>query len=152
MAKTVSARVTLRSEMTFDATASSDHSVVLDSAQSVGGQNRGFRPMEMLLVGLGGCTGMDVISLLRKMRQQVISYEVTVEGVQAKEHPRVYTDITVEHAVRGKALDEESVRKAVSLSATRYCPASAMLSKVANITHKYRMIDADSGTEQTGTL
>lgn len=152
MAKTTEARVTLRDEMTFDATATSDHTVVLDAAQAVGGQNRGFRPMEMLLIGLGGCTGMDTISLLRKMRQEVMSYEVRLEGVQAEEHPRVYTEISVEHVVRGKGLQEEMVRKAVDLSANRYCPAGGMLGKVAKLTHLYRIIDEDSGAEQTGKL
>jgi putative redox protein len=152
MAKSNGAKVTLRGEMTFDATATSEHTVVLDAAQSVGGHNRGFRPMEMLLMGLGGCTGMDTISLLRKMRQEVTGYEVRLEGTQAQEHPKVYTDISVEHVVRGKGIQEEMVRKSIDLSAHRYCPAGAMLGEVANITYSYRIIDEDSGAEQTGTL
>jgi putative redox protein len=152
LAKTIEARVTLRDEMTFDATATSDHTVVLDASQAVGGHDRGFRPMEMILMGLGGCTGMDTISLLRKMRQEVTGYEVRLEGVRAEEHPKVYTEITVEHVVRGRGLQEEMVRKAIDLSANRYCPAGAMLGKVAALTHTYRMIDEDSGAEQTGAL
>ncbi len=144
-----SAIVTLRDGMAFEAVSGSGHSVTLDAAEAVGGGNRGFRPMEMLLVGLGGCTGMDVISLLRKMRQEVTSYQVRVEGTQAQEHPRVYTDITVEHVVRGRGLSAEMVRKAVDLSATRYCPASAMLSKAARVTHRYRLIDEETGREET---
>ena len=152
MSQTVSATVTLKEGMAFEATATSGHRVMLDAAERVGGRDRGFRPIEMLLIGLGGCTGMDVISLLRKMRQDVTEYRVEVRGEQAEEHPRVYTEITVEHVIRGRALSEESIRRAVELSATRYCPASAMLGKAAHITHRYRMIDDESGAERTGSL
>ncbi len=152
MAKTLSATVTLRNGMAFDAIATSGHTVALDAEESVGGANQGFRPMEMLLVGLGGCTSMDVISILRKMHQDVINYQVKVQGNRAEEHPKIYTDITVEHIVKGKGVSVESVRRAVELSATRYCPASAMLGKAAHITHKYRVVDIENGTEQVGTL
>lgn len=152
MAKTLSATVTLRGGMTFDALGTSGHTVALDSDELVGGANQGFRPMEMLLVGLGGCTGMDVISILRKMHQEVTSYQVKVQGNRAEEHPKVYTEITVEHVVKGKGPSVDAVKRAVELSATRYCPASAMLSKAVRITHKYRVIDVESDAEQTGTL
>lgn len=108
--------------------------------------------MEMLLVGLGGCTGMDVISILRKMRQEVTHYEVRLEGTRAEEHPKIYTDITVEHVLKGRKLQEELVRKAVDLSANRYCPASAMLGKAAKIRHTYRIIDERTGIEESGAL
>jgi len=152
MAKSLSATVTLKGGMAFDATATSGHSVTLDADEAVGGHNQGFRPMEMLLVGLGGCTAMDVISLLRKMHQEVTEYQVKVLGSRAEEHPKVYTEITVEHVVRGKKLSPDMVRRAVELSATRYCPASAMLSKAARVVHSFRLIDEEVGTEQTGTL
>jgi putative redox protein len=152
MAKTLSATVTLKDGMAFDAIATSGHKVVLDSDESVGGTNEGFRPMEMLLVGLGGCTGMDVISILRKMHQEVTGYQVKVQGNRAEEHPKVYTEITVEHVVKGKRLSADSVRRAVELSATRYCPASAMLGKSAHILHKYRIVDVETDTEQVGSL
>ena len=152
MANAVSASVKLMDAMAFKATATSGHTVVLDSAEEVGGRNQGFRPMELILMGLGGCTGMDVISILRKMQQQVTGYEVRLNGDRSGEHPKIYTDITVEHVVTGKGLTEASVRRAVELSATKYCPASAMLSKAARVTHAYRMVDADTGAETTGTL
>jgi len=152
MAKGLSATVTLRDGMAFEAIATSGHKVLLDSDESVGGTNAGFRPMEMLLVGLGGCTGMDVISILRKMRQDVTSYQVKVQGSRAEEHPKIYTEITVEHIVKGRGISTESVRRAVELSATRYCPASAMLGKAARIHHAYRVVDVESDREESGSL
>ncbi|MBX6770496.1 MAG: OsmC family protein [Chloroflexi bacterium] len=138
--------------MSFEATAGSGHQLVLDAAEDVGGQNRGPRPLELMLLALGGCTGMDVISILRKMRQEVTAYEVRLQGSRAETHPRVFTAITVEHVVRGHAVSPEAVRRAVELSATRYCPASAMLGKVARITEAYRVIDETTGAEATGRL
>ncbi len=152
MANKLSATVSLKKGMAFEATATSGHNVTLAASEEVGGHNEGFRPMEMILVGLGGCTSMDVISILRKMRQEVTEYRVQVEGNRAEEHPKVYTDIVIEHVVKGRGLAADQVRKAVDLSANRYCPASAMLGKAARLTHRYRLIDEDSGAEQTGEL
>ena len=95
--------------------------------------------MELLLVGLGGCTGMDVIALLRKMRQDVTDYRVEVEGERREEHPQIYTRIRVVHVVRGRDLDPKAVARAVELSETRYCPASAMLAASARLTHEFRL-------------
>ncbi|HEX2222269.1 MAG TPA: OsmC family protein [Candidatus Limnocylindria bacterium] len=95
-------------------------------------------PKEMLLVALAGCTAMDVISILRKKRQGTLRYEVTVSGDSADEHPRVYTHIRVEHRVGG-AVEPEALRRAVELSATRYCPVSAMLAGSVRIEHRYRL-------------
>src|SRR5512133_1032876 len=152
MTTIVNATVTLRDGMAFEATSTSGHKMMLDSSEDVGGQNLGFRPMELLAMGLGGCTGMDVISILRKMQQQVSEYEVRVEGVRSDAHPKVYTDMVVEHVVKGKSLVESNVRRAVELSATKYCPASAMLGKAARVTHYYRIIDEETGEEITGSL
>ena len=132
----------LETGMRFTATADSGHSVTLDAAEHAGGQNAGFRPMEMLLVGLAGCTGMDVISILRKKRQQVTGYEVHVEGVRAEENPMVFVDITVEHVVTGHHIQPEAVKRAIELSEGRYCGAGAMLGKVAHLTHVYRIVEA----------
>ena len=138
--------------MAFESVAGSGHRVLMDTDRSVGGSDLGFRPMELLLVALTGCTGMDVISILRKMQQQVDDYQVKAEGNRAEEHPKVYTDIAVEHVVKGKKLDPERIRRAVELSATRYCPTSAMLSNAVRITHKFRVIDTETGAEVTGSL
>ncbi len=102
MAEEMTAQVTLEEGMRFTAESGSGHRVTLDADEHGGGENLGFRPMELLLVGLAGCTGMDVISILRKKRQQVTGYEVQVWGVRAEEHPMVFVEITVEHVVTGR--------------------------------------------------
>jgi putative redox protein len=98
-------------------------------------------PKETLLMALAGCTSMDVASILRKKRQSPETYEIAVEGDAADEHPRVFTAIRVEHRVRGE-IDPEALRRSIELSATRYCPVSAMLSAVATMEHWYRLTDA----------
>src|SRR6266536_3992143 len=142
MAEQMTATVKLETGMRFDAKASSGHHVTLDAAEHGGGQNAGFRPMELLLVGLGGCTGMDVISILRKKRQQVTGYEVHVQGVRAEDHPMVFVVINVEHVVTGHHIQPEAVTRAIALSEERYCGAGAMLGKVAHLTHTYRIVEA----------
>jgi putative redox protein len=146
------ASVELVGDMTFRANTASGHTVVLDSSPDVGGTGSGATPMELLMASLGGCTGMDVISILRKMRQNVTSYEVRVSGERATEHPKIFTAIEVEHVVRGQTLKPELVKRAVELSATQYCPAAAMLGHAAHISHSYRIIDEQTGQEQVATL
>jgi putative redox protein len=138
--------MTVRSALTagshFLAMAGSGHSVMLDAAREHGGQNAGFRPMELLLVGLAGCTGMDVISILRKKRQDVTDYEVRVRGERAEDHPMVFTQITVEHIVTGHHIDPAAVARAVELSETKYCGAGAMLRKTAALKHTFSVREA----------
>ena len=119
MSSTHRVSVDLLGNVAFRAITETGHEVVMDAAPEVGGSDTGPRPMELLLVGVGGCTGMDVISMLRKMRQDVTDYEIQVSGERAAEHPKIYTTIRLEHIVRGRALNAESVRRAVELSATR---------------------------------
>ena len=142
MAEIMTAQATLETGMRFDAASGSGHHVTLDAAKHGGGQNAGFRPMELLLVGLAGCTGMDVTSILRKKRQQVTGYEVDVTGVRAEDHPMVFVEITVEHIVTGHRIQHEAVARAIELSEERYCGAGAMLGKVARLTHTYRIVEA----------
>jgi putative redox protein len=144
--------VELLSNMAFRAVTDTGHQLVMDAALEVGGTDTGPRPIELLLVGLGGCTGMDVISMLRKMRQAVTHYEIQVSGERAADHPKIYTTIRVEHVVRGRNVDLESVKRAVELSATRYCSAAAMLGRAARIDETYRVIDEETGREQAGPL
>ena len=146
MAEQMTAKVKLETGMHFDAEAGSGHHVTLDAAEHGGGQNAGFRPMEMLLVGLGGCTGMDVISILRKKRQQVTGYEVHVSGIRAEDHPMVFVEITVEHIVTGHGVQPEAVERAIQLSKERYCGAGAMLGKVAHLTHTFRIVEAEEAS------
>jgi putative redox protein len=138
------ATVSLQSGMQFEGTAGSGHSLRLDANSAHGGQGGGFSPMELLLLGLGGCTGMDVIALLRKMRQDVTDYRVEVEGERREQHPQVYTRIRVVHVVRGRNLDPKAVARAVELSETRYCPASAMLAASADLHHTFRLEQAEA--------
>ncbi len=141
MAEVMTARAVLEAAMRFDAESGSGHHVILDAAEHGGGENLGFRPMELLLVGLAGCTGMDVISILRKKRQDVTGYEVQVRGTRAEDQPMVFVEITVEHIVTGRRIQPEAVARAISLSEERYCGAGAMLGKVAHLTHIYRIIE-----------
>lgn len=121
------------------------HLVSMDSDEPEGvGQAAG--PKEVLLAALAGCTSMDVASILRKKRQAAASYELVVSGEAAAEHPRVFTSIRVEHRVEGD-VSAEALHRAIELSATRYCPVSAMLSAVATIDHRYRLTGSD-GTRQ----
>ena len=142
MAEQMTATAGLETGMRFDAEAGSGHHVTLDAAEHGGGQNTGFRPMELLLVGLDGCTGMDVISILRKKRQQVTGYAVHVSGIRAEENPMVFVEITVEHIITGYHIQSEAVARAIQLSEERYCGAGAMLGKVAHLTHTFRIVEA----------
>jgi len=142
MAETMTVQSKLATGMRFEVEAGSGHHVTLDAAEHDGGHNEGFRPMELLLVGLAGCTGMDVISILRKKRQDVTAYEVHITGVRAEEHPMVFVEITVEHIVTGHHIQPEAVARAIELSEGRYCGAGAMLGKVAHLTHSYRIVEA----------
>ncbi|MDP8924049.1 MAG: OsmC family protein [Chloroflexota bacterium] len=121
----------------FDAHTRSGHVVPLDATPELGGREHGPRPMELLLVGLAGCTGMDVLAILRKMRQQVTGYEVRVRDRRAEERPRRFVEVVVEHVVRGPSLDEATVARAVRLSAEKYCPASAALAAGCPVRHTH---------------
>jgi putative redox protein len=142
MAQEMFAQARLDRGMQFEAEAGSGHSVQLDASEPDGGHNTGFRPMELLLVGLAGCTAMDVISILRKKRQDVTAYEVQVHALRAENHPMIYTQITVRHIVTGHHIDSTAVARAIELSETRYCGAGAMLGKAARIVHVYRVHEA----------
>jgi len=153
MALTLEGRVEFVDGMTFRGVSGSGHTLLMDSGAAVGGRGEGPLPMEAVLLAFGGCTGMDVISILRKMRQDVTAYEVRLVGDRTEQQPTVFTDITVEHVVRGRNLNADNVRRAVELSVVRYCPVSAMLSKGGvQITERYRVIDEATGQEQTAVL
>lgn len=129
----------------FTARSGSGHEVTMDTAVDDGGENAGPSPMELPLMALLGCTGMDVIPVLRKMRQDVTDYTSSAHGVRAESHPKVFVAIEVEHIVTGNGLATDSVRRAVELSATRYCSVGGMLKLSATITHKIIVVDAKSG-------
>lgn len=125
--------------MSFVGESDSGHSVVMDSAPDFGGRDLGVRPMEMLLLGLGGCTAIDVVSILQKSRQDLVDCEVEIEAERAAEIPKVFTKIHVHFIVSGNDLDPKKVANAVSLSADKYCSASRMLEKAAEITHDFEI-------------
>lgn len=121
-------------KMSFDATVN-DHKIVLDAMEAVGGEDKGPRPKPLLLVSLGGCTGMDVVSMLKKMRVEFDYFNVEVEGELTEEHPKYYHTITINYIFKGKDLPMEKLEKAVNLSQDRYCGVTAMLEKAATIKH-----------------
>ena len=136
-----SATIRLTGGMQFVASADSGHAVVMDADADSGGNNTGSRPMELLLMGIGGCSGMDIISILRKKKQEVKGLEARVNGTVADEYPHRYTEITIEYIVRGKELSEEAVRRAVQLSMDKYCSVKATLEGSAKITFSYQIIE-----------
>jgi len=152
MGEQMTATVHLEADMRFGAESGSGHHLTLDAAEQHGGKNAGFVPMELLLVSLAGCTGMDVIAMLRKMRQQVTDYEVHVEGIRAEEHPMVFVEITVEHVVTGHHMQPEAVARAIQLSEERYCGAGAMLGKVAHLTHRFTIVEAEDAPDPAAPI
>lgn len=142
VAKENTARVVLVGPMRFDGESGAGSRIVMDVGEQDGGQNAGPSPMELLLVALAGCTGMDVISILRKKRQNVTGYTVSVRGVRREEHPQTFTTITVEHTVTGNGIRPDAVQRAIELSETKYCPVGATLAKTASITHSFRIEEA----------
>lgn len=130
-------------DATFMGTTDSGHAIVMDGPPDHGGRNLGPRPMEMLLLGLGGCTSFDVIMILKKSRQDVRDCVVEIEAERADEEPKVFTKIHVHFVVTGKGLKEKQVERAVSLSAEKYCSASIMLGKMADITHDFEIIETE---------
>jgi putative redox protein len=127
--------------MSFTGTADSGHTVALGTDPSVGGDDDGLRPMELMAISLGGCTAMDVISILRKKRMDVTGFEVKVDGQRAAEHPKVFTSFNIHYIVRGRNIDANAVVRAMELSRDKYCPAQAMLGRVAPITLSYEVIE-----------
>ena len=135
------ARVKLIEGVSFVGPSESGHSVVMDGAPESGGKNLGVRPMEMLLLGLGGCSAFDVVLILRKARQQVTDCVAELSAERADTDPKVFTKIHVHFIVTGKALDPKRVEQAVHLSAEKYCSASIMLGKTAEITHDFVVVE-----------
>jgi putative redox protein len=119
----VTATVKWTDGLQFVGESGTGHAVVMDAGIEVGGKNTGMRPMEILLVGLGGCSGMDIASILQKKRQQVISIDAKVRGDMAEEYPKKFTKIVIEYTVTGKDLSDDAVKRAVDLSMSKYCSA-----------------------------
>ncbi|CAE6957997.1 MULTISPECIES: OsmC family protein [Pseudomonas] len=136
------ARVQWAGEALFLGESGSGHAVVMDGPPEAGGRNLGIRPMEMLLIGLGGCSNFDVVSILRKGRQPVESCEVFLDAERAGEEPKVFTRIHLHFVVKGRGLKEAQVKRAVELSAEKYCSASIMLGRAGvDISHDYEIVE-----------
>jgi putative redox protein len=135
--------------MRFNASVGSGHSIVLDN----GDGDTGMRPAELLPVALAGCTGMDVISILRKKRQAVSGYRIEVGGTQMDAHPNAFTRMDVTHVVQGVGVDVDAVSRAIELSATKYCSVGSTLATgIVEIHHGYRVIDTVTGAEASGEV
>ena len=138
-------RVKWLDHMTFVGESGSGHAVVMDGAPEHGGRDMGFRPMEMLLLGVGGCTAFDVVSILKKSRQAITDCEVEINSDRAEEIPKVFTRIHLHFIITGNSLDPVKVEKAVNLSANKYCSASKMLEKTAKMTHDFEIVELGQG-------
>ena len=125
------AKVIWKDRMSFEGTSDSGFKVPLGTSPRVGGDDNGFRPLELLAIGLAGCTAMDVISILRKKRQEVTSFKVEVHAEQSEEHPKVFTHLVIEYIIGGNDISRDAVERAIELSANKYCPAQAMLKQAA---------------------
>ncbi|MFZ0106182.1 MAG: OsmC family protein [Thiobacillus sp.] len=136
------ARIKLIEGVSFAGQSESGHTVVMDGPPDSGGKNLGVRPMEMLLLGLGGCSAFDVVHILRKGRQAITDCIAEIDATRADTDPKVFTRIHVHFIVSGHGLDPKRVEQAVKLSAEKYCSASIMLGKVAEITHDFEVQEA----------
>lgn len=136
------ARIKWVQDATFVGESGSGHAIVLDGPPESGGRNLGVRPMELLLIGLGGCTAFDVVHILKKARQPVTDCVVEVQAERADTVPKVFTNIHVRYIVTGKGLPEVQVKRAIELSKEKYCSASIMLGKAVQITHDYEIVEA----------
>lgn len=138
------ATVKWKDGVSFEATSGTGHRVIMDGPPDRGGRNLGPRPMEMLLMGLGGCASFDVLTILQKSRQDVVACEAELEAERADAVPAVFTKIHLRFIVTGHRLKDNIVRRAVSLSAEKYCSASIMMEAAGvEVTHSYRMVDPD---------
>ncbi|HYQ58159.1 MAG TPA: OsmC family protein [Draconibacterium sp.] len=133
-------KISWKDKMAFEAEVNG-HKIMLDAAEAVGGENRGPRPKPLMLTALAGCTGMDVVSILKKMRVEVEDFNVTVEGDLTDEHPKQYYKMNVIYEFKGKDLPLEKLKKAVSLSEERYCGVSALYKKAIEVTSEIKIID-----------
>ena len=132
--------------MAFEGVSDSGFMQIMDADETVGGDNSAARPMEYIAMGLAGCTGMDVISILQKKKQAVDNFQVKVHLKRTKEHPKVFSHALIEYLVTGKNVQEAAVLRAIELSAEKYCPVHAMLSKSFPIEMNYKIFDEDGMT------
>ncbi|UCE96495.1 MAG: OsmC family protein [Candidatus Bathyarchaeota archaeon] len=141
--KTKYIRVKWIDGLQFVATDDSGHSIVMDASKQSGGEGSAFSPMQLLLIALGGCTGMDVVHIMRKQRQQISGLEILVSGKRVKEHPQVYNDVHIEYKIAGKGIEEAAVQRAIQLSQDNYCSVGATLRTKAKVTSNYAIKEGE---------
>ena len=141
------ARIKWLDHMSFVGEASSGHSVVMDGSPEHGGRNLGPRPMEMILLGLGGCTSFDIVSILQKSRVDVEDCIVEIEAQRADEIPAVFTKIHVHYIVKGTGLQDKHVKRAVELTSEKYCSVSMMLKNAVELSYDYEIVDSGNISE-----
>lgn len=137
------ATITLRDGVKFEAESGSGHRILMDGPPEAGGENAGARPMELVLIGTGGCTSFDVVHILRKARQDIRGCVAHIDAERAVTEPKVFTKIHFHFVISGKSLKPEQVKRAIDLSAEKYCSASIMLAKTAAITHDFKIVESD---------
>lgn len=139
-----------KGKMSFDGTGNSGFTQRMDAENTAGGESSGARPMEFITLGLAGCTAMDVISILQKKQQPVLDFKVQLHAERADEHPKVFTEAVIEYLVTGRDVDEAALLRAIELSAEKYCPAQAMLSKAFPIRMTYKILDEAGNSVREG--
>ncbi len=132
-----------KGDVLFAGETESGHTVLIDGPPEAGGRNQGPRPMEMLLLGMGACSSVDVISILKKSRQDIRDCRVEIDSKRAGEAPKIFTDIHLHYVVSGRDLKDKSVARAIELSAGKYCSASIMLGAMAKVTHDFEIVDVE---------
>ena len=134
------AHIRYSGNMSFIGKADSNHFVVMDASKKVGGEESAVKPIELILIGLGGCTGVDVVSILSKMRAPLENLEISIKAEQSDDFPKVFTKIHIDYTFYGQDLKNEQVERAINLSKEKYCSVSVMLSKSAEMSHSYKII------------
>ena len=137
-------RVKWQGKLAFTGISGTGHEITIDGPPESGGEDQGARPMELLLIGMGACSSVDVIGILKKSRLEVTDCQVEVSGERAQEHPKIFTKIHLHFVISGQGLNDKIVSRAISLSAEKYCSASIMLGAMAEVTHDYEIIEASA--------
>jgi putative redox protein len=137
-------KIIWKGEVSFEGETETNHKILMDLPEDLGGKNQGPKPIELVLVGLGACTGVDVVNILKKTRENLESLEIVIHSEKGETHPKVYKKIEIDYKLKGKNLKQENVKNAIDLSLDKYCSVKAMLEKTAEISYRYSIIDAQS--------
>ncbi len=135
----INVKVRWGGRMSFIATDEDNHAVLMDTRERIGGDNAAFRPVDLMLAALGGCSAVDVINILKKQKQDIREFRIEINGVQADEHPKYFTEINLEFVLRGKNIKEEFVERAIELSHNKYCSVGQTIEGKAKINNTYRI-------------